>query len=371
VATPGHGGYHNPGFPGCCRAPAPHELKLIQPAEWPAVSIIHDIPIPPDIKALLDSVSQRGGPIAALVSLASRTSSGQPQLDRKNSSSGGSSSKNNSPRSKTLPLCIPNKVRSGGSPQQTSAPLSGTSSRLTGGAPSSFDYRRLEQGEKRADAPYPAHSSPTQKPAQAELEAATTKRPFTRRTTVSNVAPSLPSAKPAADILLTHRASNASTTSVPNKSLPARGLDRQPPLLLVRTDSERAVVDEPTIPSPSSASSSGGSSDSYSSGSLTDCTVTSEGGFTDYLSEESDRELQRQAEAKAYLLAQNHAEEHEFRVARQQLANVDLHPPRSWKPPTTTINAPRAAAPSTSYAPPNAVYTNPTLTSTAGSQPRA
>jgi hypothetical protein len=67
-------------------------------------------------------------------------------------------------------------------------------------------------------------------------------------------------------------------------------------------------------------------------GSLTDSTITTDGGFTDYLSEESEEELQRQAEAKAILVAQTQAEEQEFKAARQQLANVDLHPPKSWNP---------------------------------------
>ncbi|EIN10564.1 hypothetical protein PUNSTDRAFT_30662, partial [Punctularia strigosozonata HHB-11173 SS5] len=58
-------------------------------------------------------------------------------------------------------------------------------------------------------------------------------------------------------------------------------------------------------------------------------TITSEG-FTDYLSDESDAEIQRQAELKAALLAQNHAEEVEFNLARKQLQRVNLQPPKSW-----------------------------------------
>jgi len=79
----------------------------------------------------------------------------------------------------------------------------------------------------------------------------------------------------------------------------------------------------------SSASSSGSDSGSSSHGSMTDGTVTSDGGFTDYLSDESEAELQRQAEVKAAIVAQNQAEEQEFKAARQQLADVDLRPPRS------------------------------------------
>ncbi|PBK72591.1 hypothetical protein ARMSODRAFT_855899, partial [Armillaria solidipes] len=47
-------GYLNPGWPGCCRPPAPSEHRMIQAADWRSVSIVHHIPIPPDIKAALD-----------------------------------------------------------------------------------------------------------------------------------------------------------------------------------------------------------------------------------------------------------------------------------------------------------------------------
>lgn len=71
---------------------------------------------------------------------------------------------------------------------------------------------------------------------------------------------------------------------------------------------------------------------------MTDGTVTSDGGFTDYLSDESEEELQRQAEARAALVAQNQAEEMEFKAARQQLAHVDLRPPKTWNPTNITNN---------------------------------
>jgi hypothetical protein len=72
-------------------------------------------------------------------------------------------------------------------------------------------------------------------------------------------------------------------------------------------------------------SSSSGSSD----GMLSDSTITSEG-FTDYLSDESEVELQRQAEARAAVVAQSQMEELEFKMARQELARIGLEPPKSW-----------------------------------------
>ena len=94
------------------------------------------------------------------------------------------------------------------------------------------------------------------------------------------------------------------------------------------------------------ASSSSGSSGGRSS--ITDNTVTSDGGFTDYLSDESEAELQRQAEEKAAVYAQMQAEELEFKMARQQLAQIGLRPPKSWNP----INASNAPIPANTFASP-------------------
>lgn len=91
------------------------------------------------------------------------------------------------------------------------------------------------------------------------------------------------------------------------------------------------------IPAPPSAvsdtSSDGGSRSSEG-------TVTSDGGFTDYLSDESDAELQRQAEVRAAIMEQNRQEDNEFRLARKQLASIDLKPPSAW---TTGVTHARKA----------------------------
>jgi len=72
---------------------------------------------------------------------------------------------------------------------------------------------------------------------------------------------------------------------------------------------------------------------------LSDSTITSEG-FTDYLSDESEEELQKQAEARAAVLAQNQMEELEFKMARQQLARVGLEPPKAWTQTNTAAVSP-------------------------------
>ena len=75
---------------------------------------------------------------------------------------------------------------------------------------------------------------------------------------------------------------------------------------------------------------SGESSASSSDSGGSETTIISDGGFTDYLSDESEAELQRQAELKAAMIAQSYQEEQEFKAARQQLASIDLRPPKSW-----------------------------------------
>jgi hypothetical protein len=336
--SPKHTGYSNPGSPGCCRAPMASEQRMITAADWPAVSMIHHVPIPPEIKSLLDSL--RGGPIPALTTGVGRStgsSSSMPSSDRRNS--GNSSPKSPSSGSKALPMPIPSK-RTGETTKQTDSSIASPSFRACG-TPSSlpkastFEHQRRHPGpesvEKRTDVPHSSHSSPIRK--TAELEGVFPKRDSGHRLSVSNNAPTI--VKPAVDSQTTPplRRRSSSSNMIPQirkSSPPVRSTDR-PSSAIVKTQTRRGSSEgsEPSS-SISSASSSSGSSDSL--GSLTDSTITTDGGFTDYLSEESEEELQRQAEAKAILVAQTQAEEQEFKAARQQLANVDLRPPKSWNP---------------------------------------
>jgi len=128
-----------------------------------------------------------------------------------------------------------------------------------------------------------------------------------------------------------------SLTSTQNTSI-GRNLERRETISAARPNTKKSSLDIDfsvlsisnggSTKSPISAHSD--SSDSSSQSGSSDGTITSDGGFTDYLSDESEAELQKQAEAKATILAQTHAEEQEFRAARQQLAGVDLRPPKSW-----------------------------------------
>ena len=87
----------------------------------------------------------------------------------------------------------------------------------------------------------------------------------------------------------------------------------------LRSKSLKTGLGKLSIASPSNASSSSESPASSD--------ITVGGGFIDYLSDESEAELQRQAELRAALVAQTKVEEQEFRAAPQQLATVDLRPP--------------------------------------------
>ena len=354
-------GYQNPGWPGCCRPPNPNEQRYIQAADWHSVSLVHSISIPADIKHILDSLTSRSSPGAA----GGGRAPAMPLADRRNSSN-SILPKPTSLSVKTSPVSNQAKAKSGGSPQITQSTLTKVDSRGGGGVPSSLPnastmdqyqgQRRVEQGDKSRSPS--SRNSPSRK--LVELEGSLSRRSSAdRRPSVSNVTPSSSVSKITVDAQigghspppsLRHRAS-VSTTNLPNlKPSPpnSRTGDRQTTTITIRPPTTKRPSLElsmaavtlsgagPQLISSASSSSSGGSPSS-SRGSMTDGTVTSDGGFTDYLSDESEAELQRQAEIKAAIVAQNQAEEQEFKAARQQLAEVDLRPPKTWS--TTAGNS--------------------------------
>ena len=356
-------GYQNPGWPGCCRPPNPSEQRYIQAADWHSVSVVHSISIPTDIKHILDSLNIRSssGPAGRPAAM--------PLADRRNSSN-AILPKPTSLSVKTSPV-IPVKGKNGGSPQLTQTTLAKVDSRGGGGVPSSLpnaspmdqyqNQRRGDQGDKSRSPS--SRNSPSRK--LVELEGSLSRRcTADRRPSVSNVTPSSSVSKITVDPQIVGDHSpppslryhpSASTTNIPNwKPSPpsSRTGDRQvttsnirpptrrPPLELSMAAVTLSDAAPPYISSASSSSSSGGGSPISSRGSVTDSTVTSDGGFTDYLSDESEAELQRQAEIKAAIVAQNHAEEQEFKAARQQLADVDLRPPKTWSNTTSSGRIP-------------------------------
>ncbi|KAH9943334.1 uncharacterized protein BXZ73DRAFT_87686 [Epithele typhae] len=307
---PTRAGYQNPGWPGCCRSPTAAEYKHISPADWHAVSIVHHIPIPTEIKAILDSITISP----------TRTA---PGMTRRPSYPARTDTL---PRSN--PVAIPAK-RSGGSPPQLLASLSGaTRSGQGDGSPSSLPNASVMDqmqaasrrsamdvfAEKRPDPSNVSQHSPGRK--HAELSGSVSRRSTERRPSITSIAAAATISKSPTDATTQRRRTGTATSITPPALRSAeRSVERAGDTASKRGGS---VVDEVTE---KVATMSVSSASSNSSGSSSDMTVTSDGGFTDYLSDESEAELQRQAELKAAIVAQNHMEEQEFRVARQQLAH--------------------------------------------------
>ena len=321
----------NPGWPGCCRPPAAGEKGLIGAADWPAVSVVHHVPIPPDIKAVLDSItsanSSRPSPTG---SLRGHPQSHTPAIVRRGSYHLASAPKPDTTLVRTAPVAIPTKGRSGGSPPQLASSLTSKASNNSGGDTSSsslptssgMDQYVLQRRpvETRVDKPpLDTKYSPGRK--HAELTGSISRKgngaATNNRPSISAATPSMSLTKVVVDAQPVRRRVGANTTS-PSTATLSRASER-PSSTPTRKSLEGAMANMNI----SSASSD-------SSGSASETTVISDGGFTDYLSDESEAELQRQAELKAAQIAQNQMEEQEFKAARQQLAHVDLRPPKSW-----------------------------------------
>ena len=346
-------GLSNPGWPGCCRKPESGESRLIPPADWPAVSTVHHIPVPPEVKALLESltavVSKSSPSFGNSVLLGKTTSSpvSPPPLDR--GSSANSVLSRTSSTSRTQPLAIPAKTRSSGSPKETVVTLAGGTTRaplrdspptsnltLLDFGPTHHRKTSVDNLEKRGDSP----NNPSPLRRSLELERVESSRSATRRSSVTK-ATSASIKSPADTSPILRRRASITEGSSPS-SMPAAPIGRVPErrdtISASRPNIKKSSleIDFSVLTlsgggaSKSPVSAHSDSSDSSSQSGSSDGTITSDGGFTDYLSDESEAELQKQAEAKAALLAQTHAEEREFKAARQQLASVDLRPPKSW-----------------------------------------
>lgn len=341
--------YNNHGWPGCCRPPTQSEHRLIQPADWPTVSIVHSVPMPPEIKSVLDAILARGSPLPPIISSA-RT---QPQpppstLDRRNSTS----SPSNRPcpsSSKTQPVPIPSRGRSGGSPVPQSSALAGTTPRSSTTA---SDQHPLSRRQTYSEGTKDKSRTPSMR-RHIDQDGSLSRRSGTARPSLSAVAPSYSPSRPSGDSPPQNPCpSTLHASPVDSYATPSQDAS------LGRTLSSKRSTLETAVAALDISSSSESSSDSGSSrGSLSDATVISDGAFTDYLSDESEAELQRQAEAKAALVAQNQAEELEFKAARQQLAGVGLRPPKAWD--DTNESVPRATSHASAYTHHSAYHATP------------
>ncbi|KAG5651248.1 hypothetical protein H0H81_009320 [Sphagnurus paluster] len=338
---PNLAGFYNPGWPGCCRVPKTAvDYKLIQAADWRSVSIVHNVLMPSEIKAALDSLGNRGGS-APLGSAGIGRTTKNATSDRK--SSGNSSPSRSSSLSGRNNASINTKTRHS-SPKQNSSslgiPRSSSSNAVSTSVPTAsnmdhLQHQRRQSAERRIEGVHSSHSSPKRK--NVDLDASLSPRRNSSATKGPPVTPATPSVSvskvvadgrsPSNHASARRRSSVSNTTPIKSAPAPPSRSSERPSSFVTPRSTKKDDLS-------SSASSSSGSSDGI--GSMTDSTVTSDGGFTDYLSDESEAELQRQAEARAALLAQNQAEELEFKAARQQLAHIDLRPPKTWNPTNLT-----------------------------------
>ncbi|KAI9467216.1 hypothetical protein BJY52DRAFT_54065 [Lactarius psammicola] len=348
---PKQAGSANPGWPGCCRKPEPGESRLIPPADWIAVATVHHISVPPEVKALLESINSVPSKSSSSFGNPSplKPSIPPPSLDRRSSSGAVPSRSASVPHvPRTQPLAIPIKSRSTGSPKEPVASLTGATTRtpLRDSPPTSNSasvdfgpthHRKtsVDNAEKRGDSP----NTPSPLRRSIELERMESSRGAPRRSSVSKATSAIPKSFVDTSPILRRRASITESPSLTGTQLASigRGLERRETISAGRPNTKKSSLDIDfsvlsisTGSSKSPISAHSDSSDSSSQSGSSDGTITSDGAFTDYLSDESDVELQKQAEARAALLAQTHAEEQEFRAARQQLAHVDLRPPKSW-----------------------------------------
>ncbi|KAG8218766.1 hypothetical protein J3R82DRAFT_4441 [Butyriboletus roseoflavus] len=346
--------YNNHGWPGCCRPPTQSEHRLIQPADWPTVSIVHSMPMPPEIKTVLDAILSRGSPLPPIISSARTQPQPQPQhqsspstLDRRNSIN----SPPNRPcpsSSKSQPVPIPSRGRSGGSPVPQSSALAGTTPRSSTTA---SDQHPLSRRQTYSEGTKDKARTPSMR-RHIDQDGSLSRRNGTARPSLSAVAPSYSPPRPSGDPPTQNQSPSALHTS-PVDSYVTSSQDAP----FGRTLSSKRSTLETAMTALDISNSSESSSDSGGSrGSLSDATVISDGAFTDYLSDESEAELQRQAEAKAALVAQNQAEELEFKAARQQLAGVGLRPPKAWD---DTNDVPRATSHAPAYTHHSAYHATP------------
>ncbi|KAF9058024.1 hypothetical protein BJ165DRAFT_1425205 [Panaeolus papilionaceus] len=326
-------GYNNRGWPGCCRPPTESENDLIPIADWRAVNIVHGITIPQAVQNILSIFplpSSPKSPTAQSQSIRS-TPVKPPNLSRRNTGT-STPTKQASHSSKPINTPSPSHGR-GRSPYGTissgadiyrSSSSSAISSSVPNSSPADTISRRkntLGGKSDRIEGSHSSNSSPSRRSKDSEGHSPSPRRVSSVRR--PHVTPATASVSVSKISATDNRSANLHNQDVPVKrrssisgAVPASTSSRPelpPSFITPRKKDEH-----------SSASSSSGSSDG--GGSLSDSTVTSDGGFTDYLSDESEAELQRQAEAKAALVQ----EELEFKIARQQLASVGLRPPKSW-----------------------------------------
>ena len=294
--------------------------------------------IPPEIKLALDSLSQKGL-LPQPTSIANRSSPAKSMSSIARRNSGATTpSKSNILSAKVMNTPIQGRGRSfqvtdGGANLSRSSSASMVSSVSPSGPATRRKFTAPTEGIPSSQ------SSPRRKSIDIENPVSPCRVSSVRRPTVTPATTSVSVSKVVAntrsqtnqDAPLKRRTSIPGPVDSSKSASATRNMDQALSFIVPRITKNEDDC---------SASSSSGSSGGHSS--FSDNTVTSDGGFTDYLSDESEAELQRQAEEKAALFAQMQAEELEFKMARQQLANIGLRPPKSWNP-TNASSSPSLA----------------------------
>ncbi|KAG8956664.1 hypothetical protein FRC04_000142 [Tulasnella sp. 424] len=316
---------NNKGWPGCCRQPRLGEMELIDDADWPVVSKRYGLP---DRSTLRDrpqrpvSLSKAAGRSG---SSARRGSIDVAQKDERGVRDSGSPHRRGSPR-----IADPSPTE--GSPRRSVEALVASN---PGSVAANGPYRNVMNPIGR---PSPSSSQQSISTSYIGVEEREPGMYHTRAIPRNGQAMPAPPA--------------TSNGVVEPQTIPRSSTIRRAPPAPSSVSSSSSSGYAESVSSNGGASSAASSVSSYDPRGLRDIhkdfenmnlsstssnresiiTVTSDGAFTDYLSDESEAELQRQAEARAAQLRRMRAEEAEFNAAKRGLANIDLQTPIAWAP---------------------------------------
>jgi hypothetical protein len=335
---------------------------------------VHKVPPPPEIRALLDSLAPPPMPLVARGQVSPKLGSNASLTPQKAASGKGvgpqvvipKTRRNGSPKIASVsparngtalppssPVLAPGEMRRSGSGRRDSSPAARVGSMRRSLEQESTIGRRatVSSGSKKP----PTASSLSLALAQTSL--ADEARPMMKRRGSGATEASHNSGG----------SGNSDKSASVSGSSPPRLLDvKNTPSRTPRKISSLENVKSPKLSSPENAKApktsnaevskpskasaprakqiSSAASDGSSTGSsaFSESTVTSEG-FTDYLSDESEAEMQRQAEEKAARLPVTWEEDEEFARARKQLTGVGLRPPAQWGPGRAATVASRSS----------------------------
>ncbi|KAG9104716.1 hypothetical protein FRC06_011610 [Ceratobasidium sp. 370] len=269
---------NNPGWPGCCRAPRPEDAPLIDRDNYAAIVAAWDQrALPPAVTTVRGAPTQRRSPIPQF---SSQTATPTP----------------NSP----TPTGPEPTTQSSGTPPPTTSRRSDTMRRER--EQDRYVARRQGSGSGSYDIPRQNSHSDSLPSRHSTIRASDGTRTV-------GVQPPIPS----------HWGRSGPGNGTPGMNTPPVASTNAEPLSLA---SLSASINQ--IGRHSSAMSDSGSESSRDS----NTTVGTDS--TDYLSDESEEELQRLAVERAMEVERQRTEEAEYESARRGLQNIELTPPQQW-----------------------------------------